>query len=234
MAMEMSRSAIPYTPNQRPLHNMVIAIVTTAGVHLKEQMPFSSNKFVADFSYREIPGDVRISDLTVTHAADAVEYDVEAAKQDINTIFPIERLRELAAEGFLGGTADAHYSMMGYVLRFNRLMEETVPTLSKKIVRSKTDGVVLTAGCHYSHRTVVVLQRAIEMAGIPTVLITLDPEKSGMYRPPRAIHPKGFPYGLSLGKPFDPPMQKLILMKALEQLTNKQEPGIIHEIEIGT
>lgn len=234
MAIEMSRSAIPYTPNKKSLHDMVIAIVTTAGVHLKSQIPFSSSKFVFDFSYREIPGDVNHNELTVTHAADPAEYNAEAAKQDINTVFPIERLRELTAEGFLGGVADSHYSTMGYVLRFNRLMEETLPAMTRKIVHSKTDAVVLTAGCHYSHRTVVVLQRAIEMTGIPTVLITLDPEKSGMYRPPRAIHPKGFQYGLSLGKPFDPHMQKLILMKALEQLTNKQEPGIIHEIEIGT
>lgn len=75
---------------------------------------------------------------------------------------------------------------------------------------------------------------AIEMSGIPTVLITVDLEKSGMYRPPRAIHPKGLQYGFSLGKPFDPQMQKRILMKALEQLMNKQEPGVIHEVEIAT
>lgn len=78
------------------------------------------------------------------------------------------------------------------------------------------------------HRTVVTVQRAIEAAGIPTVLVTLDPDQSGVMRPPRAIHPKGFAFGHSLGKPFDTDTQKAVIKAALEQLVIKQEPGQIH------
>jgi hypothetical protein len=74
----------------------------------------------------------------------------------------------------------------------------------------------------------VTVQRAIEMAGIPTVLITLDPEQSGMMRPPRAIHPVGFRFGHSTGKPHDVKTQTEVVRKALEQFTIKQEPGQIH------
>ncbi len=42
------------------------------------------------------------------------------------------------------------------------------------------------------HRTVVAVQREIEMRGIPTVLITVSPEVSAQMRPPRALYPKGF------------------------------------------
>ncbi|GAX89938.1 hypothetical protein [Effusibacillus lacus] len=72
------------------------------------------------------------------------------------------------------------------------------------------------------------MQRAIESQGIPTVLITLDTEQSGLMRPPRAIHPEGFEFGHSTGKPFDKETQTAVVRAALEQLEVKQEPGQIH------
>lgn len=75
----------------------------------------------------------------------------------------------------------------------------------------------------------VAVQRAIEGQGIPTVLVTLDTEQSGLMRPPRAIHPVGFEFGHSLGKPNDVELQKEVIKRALQQLTIKQEPGQIHE-----
>lgn len=77
----------------------------------------------------------------------------------------------------------------------------------------------------------VAVQRAIEMQGIPTVLVTLDKEQSGLMRPPRAIHPVGFEFGHSLGKPNDTETQKAVIKQALSQLTLKQEPGQIHDHE---
>lgn len=50
-------------------------------------------------------------------------------------------------------------------------------------------------------------------------------------RPPRAIHPKGFKFGHSLGKPGDKETQTLVLKQALLQLEKKQEPGQIHEFD---
>ena len=34
-------------------------------------------------------------------------------QQDLNVVFPVERLKELAAEGAIGSVADYHYSFMG-------------------------------------------------------------------------------------------------------------------------
>jgi hypothetical protein len=78
---------------------------------------------------------------------------------------------------------------------------------------------------------VVAVQRAIEMQGIPTVLVTLDKEQSGLMRPSRAIHPVGFEFGHSLGKPNDSETQKNVIKEALQQLILKQEPGQIHDKE---
>ena len=73
------------------------------------------------------------------------------------------------------------------------------------------------------------MQRGIEAQGIPTSLITLDVEQSSLMRPPRAIHPVGFEFGHSLGKPNDKETQLKVLEAALNELTLKQEPGHIHE-----
>jgi hypothetical protein len=74
------------------------------------------------------------------------------------------------------------------------------------------------------------VQRGIEAQGIPTTLITLDVEQSSLMRPPRAIHPIGFEFGHSLGKPNDKNTQMKVLEAALNELTVKQEPGNIHEV----
>ena len=71
----------------------------------------------------------------------------------------------------------------------------------------------------------VTVQRAIEMLGIPTVLITVEPEESAQARPPRALSPRGYLAGHSLGKPLDVALQKRILLDALGLLLAPAQPG---------
>lgn len=71
----------------------------------------------------------------------------------------------------------------------------------------------------------VTVQRAIEMLGIPTVLITVEPEESAQARPPRALCPGDYVAGHSLGKPRDEALQKAIVMDALALLLSPARPG---------
>ena len=71
----------------------------------------------------------------------------------------------------------------------------------------------------------VTVQRIIEMIGIPTVLITVEPEESAQARPPRALSPRGFIAGHSLGRPNDDAFQKWIIMDALGLLLGPPQPG---------
>jgi D-proline reductase (dithiol) PrdB len=79
-----------WTPVTKPLETMRIALVTACGVHMRSQERFIVS---GDSSYREIPGDVKSEHLMVTHGG----YDNSDANKDINCMFPIDRLRELAA-----------------------------------------------------------------------------------------------------------------------------------------
>ena len=63
------------------------------------------------------------------------------------------------------------------------------------------------------------------------MLITVSPEVSKQMRPPRAMYPKGFKIGNSLGKPGMKELQKKVLRDALLQLTEPARPGQIVERE---
>src|SRR5215212_6195343 len=98
---EMSRKCVPFTPYDRDLSRATVAIVTAAGVHRKDQDPFNIADELGDLTYRIIGQDDRASDLMVTHH----HYDHSDADTDINVVFPVDALRELADEGFIGGVA---------------------------------------------------------------------------------------------------------------------------------
>ncbi len=65
------------------------------------------------------------------------------------------------------------------------------------------------------------------MKGIPTVLITVSPEVSAQMRPPRALYPKGFKIGNSMGGPGMRQLQGQVLREALTLLGENTRPGQI-------
>ncbi|MBE0701598.1 MAG: selenoprotein B glycine/betaine/sarcosine/D-proline reductase, partial [Afipia sp.] len=88
---------------------MRIAIVTTAGLHRRYDRPFADGADALD--YRVIPGHVAASELVVSHLS--VNFDRTGFEQDMNVVFPLDRLKELAHDGVVGSVADYHYSFMG-------------------------------------------------------------------------------------------------------------------------
>jgi len=90
-----------------PLAERRVAIVTSAGLMRRGEDAFAPG----DADYRVIPGDVRGTDLLMSHIS--VNYDRAGFVEDANVVFPIDRLRELAADGTIGSVADHHYSFMG-------------------------------------------------------------------------------------------------------------------------
>jgi len=93
----------------KPLRERRVALLTTAGLHRRSDSAYTG----LDADYRTIPGDVGSNDLLMSHIS--VNYDRSGWQQDANVVFPIERLRELAAAGEIGSVADFHYAVMGAV-----------------------------------------------------------------------------------------------------------------------
>jgi D-proline reductase (dithiol) PrdB len=141
--MTLSRKCVPFTPFDRTLQKSTIAIVTAAGVHMKEQEPFNIADELGDLGYRVMQQDVDASQLMVTHH----HYDHADADEDINVVFPIDVLRDLQAEGFIEGVAKKHVGYMGYTMQLKAMYEGTAPQIANEIDRgSRADAVVLTGG----------------------------------------------------------------------------------------
>ena len=135
----MSRRCIPYTPNRRLLAEITMALVTTAGVHLRDQEPFNPE---GEKDFRIIPGDAATADLMISHPY----YDHADADRDVNCVFPLDRLRELADAGEIAAVSNLHVGFMGTSPRLREVYEETAPDIADRVERSKADAVLLTAG----------------------------------------------------------------------------------------
>ena len=90
-----------------------------------------------------ITDDVDSSDLMVTHH----HYDHKDADKDSNVVFPIDVLRELRDEGFIGGVAKKHFGYMGYTMQLKAMYEGTAREIANEIDKgSRADVVILTGG----------------------------------------------------------------------------------------
>ena len=107
---------IPWTPLPRPLSECTVALISTAGLALKTDAPFDQegerrNPWWGDPSYRVLPRTATEADVESHHH---LHIDPSFARRDLNCLFPILRLNELAEAGVIGRAASRHYSFMGY------------------------------------------------------------------------------------------------------------------------
>ncbi len=132
----------PWAPFLKELKDSRIALVTTAGVHLSSQAPYDMEDEDGDPTYREIPEEVSVNELRITHNY----YDHRDADQDINVVFPVERLRELASGGIIGKPAPMHFSFMGHILgrHIQTLIHQTGREVARRLRAEAADAVVLT------------------------------------------------------------------------------------------
>jgi D-proline reductase (dithiol) PrdB len=128
-----------WTPVTKPLKDMVVALATAAGVHLKSDKRFN---LAGDTSFRVVPGDAPSGDLMVSHGG----YDNADVNKDINCMFPIDRVRELVEEGFIKGIAPVNFGFMGGGGDVRVFTEETGPEIAKQLVDEGVDAVLMTAG----------------------------------------------------------------------------------------
>lgn len=90
-----------------PLAERRVALISTAGLQVRGDRGFS----YGDGDYRVIPGDAPVGDIVMSHVS--VNFDRTGFQQDLNVVFPLARLAEMAAAGEIGSVADFHYSFMG-------------------------------------------------------------------------------------------------------------------------
>ena len=128
----------PFVPPGKPLSACRIAIVTTAGLHRRDDRAFGPG----EQTYRVIPADTPAADILQSHTS--LGYDRVAIMRDLNVTFPIDRLRELVARGELGGLGPNNYSFMGALRDVPRVEGETGPEVGRRLHHEGVDAVLIT------------------------------------------------------------------------------------------
>jgi D-proline reductase (dithiol) PrdB len=129
----------PLTPMTKPLRKCRVAMLTSGGVSRKDTRPFNP----------QARNDLRLDAVANDTAADFFVisddyYDHGDADRDINCIFPIERLRELATERAIAAVAPHHYSgFMGRTYTRSAVINEAAPALARRLRDESVDAFVL-------------------------------------------------------------------------------------------
>jgi D-proline reductase (dithiol) PrdB len=128
----------PFVRPAKGLAELRLALVTTAGVHLRGDTPFKGGEQTC----RVIPYGASARDVLLSHSS--IGFDRSGLIRDLNLVFPIDRLREMADRGEIGGIGANHYSFMGAQTKYERLMDETGPDVGRRLKEDGVDAVLLT------------------------------------------------------------------------------------------
>ena len=126
----------PWTPLRKPLAECTVALLVSGGISHCSAAPFDP----------DARNDHRVDAIDPAAATDGYQihdsyYDHTDAGRDLNCLFPVDRLRELAEAGEIGRVAARHWSgFMGRTYDRSRLVQESAPAFAAKL---KQDGVDL-------------------------------------------------------------------------------------------
>ncbi len=130
----------PWQRFERPLDQAKVALLSSGGVYLKGwQAPFDDQHPWGDGGFRELPTNVQSEDLAAAHS----HYDHKYVDQDINVVFPLDRLRELQRDAYIGSVAPLHYTFMGFVTRPYQLLADSAPQMAWRLKMANVDAAVL-------------------------------------------------------------------------------------------
>lgn len=213
---------VPFAALKAPLSDCCVALVTTAAPFDPSKgnqgpgAPYNASaKFYSVYSGSSAGDpDVRISHIAIDRAHTTAE--------DKNSYFPLAALKRAVENGQIGRLASRFHG-----LPTNRSQRTTIntdcPDLVTRVMEDGADAAILVPNCPVCHQSCALAARALEAAGIATVVMgtALDiVEHAGV---PRFLF-SDFPLGNSAGRPNDPASQERTLSMALGLLSDAASP----------
>jgi D-proline reductase (dithiol) PrdB len=199
-----------------PLHESRVALVTTAGLYERGSSSFD----LFDQSFRLLPAQAR--DLVVGH--NSLNFDRTGVLGDLNVVYPVDRLAELAADGVIDSVASNHVAFMGAQMdTLSTIVLDTGPAAAAALLDDGVDVAVVTTVCPFCPRTACAIAHTFEAHGVATVVLNSIRSFAERMKPPRALYCE-FPLGRPLGRPGDPDLQTRVLRSALTLLGRPSGP----------
>ena len=135
-----------WVPFEERLQASRIALLTSAGLYLRASQPSfdlireQDNPEWGDPSWRSIPSTATASEIGVAH----LHINDEDILADPEITMPAGLLKQMAAEGVVGGATADHLSVMGYQERnLEGWRLETLPELVAALRDRHADGLIL-------------------------------------------------------------------------------------------
>ena len=119
-----------------PLAQRRVAIVSSAALIQRGDKPFPFGSAECRF----LPASVPAADILISHVS--INFDRTGFQRDLNVVYPIDRLRELAVEGVIGGVADTHFTVMGSTDPAG--MTEAADQIAGQLRQERIDAVLLS------------------------------------------------------------------------------------------
>ena len=213
---------VPFTRLAKPLSDARVALITTAAPFQADKgdqgpgAPYNAAaKFFAVYS-GDSAGD---HDLRISHIAIDRAHTTAA---DPGTYFPLPALREAARAGLMGSVAPRFHGAP--TNRSHRTTLETdAPEIVARCLADGADAAVLVPNCPICHQTVSLTARALEAAGIATVVMGCAKDIVEWVGVPRLLF-SDFPLGNGAGRPHDKATQAGTLALALRVLETAPAP----------
>lgn len=207
---------VPFQPLKKPLDQACVTLITTAAPYQPDkgdQGPGAPYNAAAKF-YTVYSGDAsKGHDLRISHVGIDRKH---TTAEDPGTYFPLPRLRAAAKEGRIGSVARRFHG-----LPTNRSHRVTLEVDCPEIVgRCNADGVdaaILAANCPVCHQSIALTARALEAAGIATVVMGCAKDIVEYVGVPRLLF-SDFPLGNPAGRPKDAHSQAATINLALDVL----------------
>ena len=137
------RDAPAFVHLTKPLNQVRLGLVTTGGVHHPDQPPFKrqADSPHGDGSWRELDVSRLPAEYEITHDW----YDPTDAREDLDLVLPVSRVRELVDEGVVGSLAPVAAGVMGHVedKELRRMEYQTGPEIAGLMQGAAVDAVLL-------------------------------------------------------------------------------------------
>lgn len=210
----------PFTSMKRALPMINLGLISSAGAYIDGTEAFDTQSKRGDVSYREIPIEVDAADLCYS----ARGYDTSAVKQDRNCLMPIDRLLEYQENAVIGRLNPAVWSVSSYIPDAALVADELGPQIVERLERYDVKAALFVPATRLCHQTLGIIARAVESAGIPTMLLSVDTSITDKVRPPRTAYYSG-EIGAVAGKPNWREYQLRVLDEALRWIETFDQPG---------
>ncbi len=217
----VENKSAPFRPARRALPMLNLALISSAGAYIDGTEPFDTQAAGGDTSFREIPVEVEAEDLRWA----ARGYDPAAVREDMNSLAPVARLLEFEGNGIIGQLNPVWWSLCGFIPDARRFAEEAAPRIVERVLRYEAQAALLVPASRLCHQTMSLLARAVEAAGVPTMMLSVDRELSVRVRPPRAAYYPG-EFGRVVGQPGWPENQRRVLDESLRLIEPIDQPGV--------